>query len=335
MGSTFALTIKKVYSTGETELVDGKDVKITLDKPYLLKQLKDGSFKSTGAGEVALTVELDGLKQTIKIGSVYPNPLENAQIVKGVTYVPLSSTILALGGTASYTASTKAFTIQLGTNAVKLTKGSAKAAINGKAVNLRGAVFEEKGVTYVSADLFSNIVGAKLSWDKQGQLLTIAIGSGRLTAKSKPVPAKSSGTMYAVPAKSRGEGWQQLKGHSYEKTFAIYFKTTQKGTISTLDVDMVDLRPIDLNKRIAWKNDQGYIVTSKLRDLYKLFAALTGTGQEQWLTNTFGKYYEDWEFAYYFKPDTVVIEYLRSIGQWDDDPWAGVTLTPETQVTHS
>lgn len=328
VGDIIDITIKQVYSTGETGIVGQEEAKVTIDKPYLLQPLKDGSFKSLGVGEANLTVEYGGFKKTVKIGSILQKTLENAQVIKGVTYLPLTSVIQALGGTSSYTASTKTFAIKVGPNAIALTKGSAKAKVNGKAVTLKGTVFEEKGVTYFSADLLANVFGAKLNWDKSYQQLTVSLGAGKLVVKAKPAPSKSSGGMYAVAATGDMAGWSILKGHPYEGSFVIYFKYSK----NSLEVSMKDIRHLDLNKKVTWTDRQGHKLTMTLKQLFEYFDAVSNSYTSDWLYATFGDYYLEWLAPAAVDAERLVTKYLENTGRIES-PNSNVTLTPDAVVT--
>lgn len=97
--------------------------------------------------------------------------------------------------------------------------------------------------------------------------------------------------MYSVPAEGEMEGWLQLKGHSYEKEFEIYFKLngSELGEYVTKD-----LRNIDLTQVVEWTDEDGQIRENTIEELYKMFSKIDSILTEKWLGRIFGNVYHVW-----------------------------------------
>ncbi|MBW7475473.1 copper amine oxidase N-terminal domain-containing protein [Paenibacillus oenotherae] len=303
------------YNDGTKAVVPLGQVKATIDKPHLIKVLEDGTIKAAGVGEATMKVEADGVQQSVKIASSLKDPLSNAKQVNGVTYLPLKSVFQALGGTVNYQSASKSFSIAVGPTSIVITKGSAKAKVNGKTVEMKGAPIEEKGETLFAANLLASALGAGLKWDSANGQMTVSIGAGQLIVKTPPKAApKPVSTLYAVPATGEMAGMKILKGHPYEKTARIYF-TFKKP--ASMQVTIQDIRKIDLNKKITWTDEYGNKWTNTVGELHRLFAAISSQYSSEYLHRTFGDVYFDWRIGP-VDTDTalrLVEQYLIETGQ--------------------
>lgn len=332
VGGQIKGTVSLVYNTGETAKVPWGAVRVSIDKPYLLQPLEDGSFKSLGVGEATVTVEAGGLKQSLKLVSGMKNPLTNAKQVKGITYLPVKSVFQALGGTVSYKSSAKTYNIAVGTTSITITKGSAKATVNGKKVTMKGAPTENNGELLFSSDLLSQALGAKLKWDSAKQQMHVSIGAGQFIVKANQQAAGSSpstagsGKLYAVAATGNMAGWKVLKGHRYEKSLKIYF-IYKNGMTST---KTEDIRPVNLSKKVSWVDDSGKKRTNTVGEIYELFQVFSGQYTDDWFSKKFGTLYADWLLSSTVDATQLVDEYLQSTGQMKTNNYP-VTLTPDAQ----
>nr|WP_255807635.1 stalk domain-containing protein [Cohnella mopanensis] len=323
--------VSLVYNTGATAKLPWELVKVSIDKPYLLQSLGNGSFKSLAVGEATITVEASGLKQSLKVASSLKNPLQNAKQVKGITYLPLKSVIQALGGSVSYNSSAKTYSVKIGTNSIVLTKGSAKAQINGKSVTMKGAPIENNGELLFPAEILSQTLGAQLKWDSAKQQMNVSIGAGKFIVQAKQQAATSpstsgSGKMYEVAATGNMAGWKILKGHRYEKSLKIYFN--YKNGITSTKIE--DIRPVDLSKKVTWIDDSGKKRTNTVGEIYEIFQVFSGQYTDDWFTKKFGTLYADWLLSSTVDATQLVEEYLQSTGQMEKNQYP-VTLTPDAQ----
>ncbi|WP_182298295.1 copper amine oxidase N-terminal domain-containing protein [Cohnella cholangitidis] len=323
--------VELAYNTGATAKVPWSSVKVSIDNPYLIQSQGNGSFKSLGVGEATITVEASGIIQSVKVASSLKNPLQNAKQLKGITYLPVKSVFQALGGTVSYNASAKSYSLDRGTVSIVLTKGSAKAKINGKTVTMKGAPIDNNGELLFSSDLLSQAFGAKLQWDSAKQQMTVSIGAGKLIvlAKQQAATAPSSsgsGKMYETAATGSMAGWKILKGHRYEKSLKIYF-TYKNGLLMT---KTEDIRSVNLNKKVTWIDDSGKKRTNTVGEVYGIFQAFSGQYTDDWFAKKFGTLYSDWLLSSTVDAAQLVEEYLQSTGQMKKNEYP-VTLTPDAQ----
>nr|WP_238357662.1 copper amine oxidase N-terminal domain-containing protein [Cohnella zeiphila] len=300
------------YSNGGKTVLTAKDARIAIAKPYLLKQLEDGSWKALAVGETTVTISAAGLSKTVTLSISRSKFLQGGKTVGGVTMLPMKTVFQTLGGTVAADAGAKRYTITVGKTQIKLTAGSKAATINGKNATLKAAVRTEQGQTYVPADLLSAALGAKLSWQAATQTLSIALGQATMSVSTYQ-PGQTTKTvsgLYTVPGKGQYAGYLLLKGHPYESTTAIYFQYNGE-MIHTV---LVDLRKVDLNRKVTWTDDYGYKHTNTVGQLRKLFAAFSNQYTDDWLLATFGDVYMD-----YLTPsipsDRLIDQYLRETGQ--------------------
>lgn len=304
-------TIQLVQAGGKSSELPLNQAAITIDKPHLLKQTSDGTIKSLAVGEASMTVEVGGLQQTVKISSSLKQALTGAQVVNGVAYLPIRSVFQALGGTSSYDAASKSFSIKVGAQSVVLSKGSAAAKVDGRKIMLKGKTFESKGETLFSADLLAAALGAKLTWDGSKQQMTVAVGKGQLVVTAKPYVTYNG--MYAVPAAGDMTGYMILKGHPYESSVRIYFKNKN----GSLSVQQENIPKMDPKTKVTWTDENGRKMTGTAGDLYKMFGALSNKYTDDWLSAQFGDLYDDWLFPSSVDGSMYVMEYLTGIGEME------------------
>ncbi len=180
VGEKIKATIVEKHSTGTSVQVPLSQADVTIEKPHLLAKQADGTLLATGVGVTNVTVKKGGASKTIAISISLPNAIQGAKMVQGVTYFPVKPVFQALGGTVTYTAPTKSFDIRVGSKAIRLTTGSAKATVDGKAVTLKGAVRTDNGQTLFPAHLLSDALGANLKWDAAWKMMTVAFGSAEM-----------------------------------------------------------------------------------------------------------------------------------------------------------
>lgn len=131
--------------------------------------------------------------------------------------------------------------------------------------------------------------------------------------------------LQAVDGKGKFAGYKLLKGHPDEKKFEIYFKVETKGSITSYEVKVSDIRKIDLNAVVKWQY-KGKTYKTKKKDLFNYFADVTALRNKfkisnstdlspDWLKQTFGKVYVEWAEGYYFADEAsrLVKKYIDSI----------------------
>jgi len=180
VGEKIKATIVEKHSTGSSVQVPLSQADVTIEKPHLLAKQADGTFLATGVGVTNITVKKGGASKTIAVTISLPNAVQGAKMVQGVTYFPIKPVFQALGGTVTYAAPTKSFDVRVGSKAIRLTTGSAKATLDGKAVTLKGAVRADNGQTLFPAHLLTDALGAKLTWDAEWKAMTVAFGSAEM-----------------------------------------------------------------------------------------------------------------------------------------------------------
>ncbi|QGQ99279.1 copper amine oxidase N-terminal domain-containing protein [Paenibacillus psychroresistens] len=316
VGDTIKPWITLEYDSGTKVDFPWGQADITIDQPHLLKLTDDGALKSLGVGDTNFTVQVNGVRQTMVITSSLKNVLENAKQVKGVTYVPIKSVFQALGGTSTYAATTKVYSIVVGDTTIEITKGSAKAKVNGEVVAMKGAPIENKGETLFASDLLTTALGAKLKWDAKKEQLNIAMGAGQLVVTAKLVtvakPTNSS-KMTEAPATGDMAGWKILKGHPYEKSIKIYFKADKKNQMTSLKV--VDIRVVNLKQKVSWTDELGRKHVNTVGEMYSVFAAYSNRYTSNYLYNLFGDFYLNWLSPDSYNAEYLVEDYLRGFGQ--------------------
>lgn len=338
VGSTITPSVEFQYGSGEKHKAPANLVTLSIDKPHLLKAAGNGTYKVLGVGEINLTIEAAGKKQSVKVVSGLGKPLQNAKQEKGITYLPLKPVFEAMGGSVQYQASSKTFNIVVGTTEISVKTGSKQAKINGKTVNMKGAPIQNKGETLVSSDLLASALGAKLKWDSKKQQMTVTLGSAQFIVKGEQKKGQSTSSggnssgkskMSAVPASGSMAGWKLLKGHEYEKSLRIYFQY-KNGILKT---KTEDISKVDLNKKVTWVDDYGYKHTNTVREIYTLLFSLSNQYTSDWLHKKFGKLYEDWLLTSLVDAGRIVEQYLQETGQMPSYT-PNVTLTPEAEFEY-
>lgn len=305
---------------------DLDSARIWIDKPYILRFLDNNAIKATAVGEATINVEAGGKTRSVKISSSAAKPLAGAKVIKGVTYVPLTPVVRALGGTVTYDAPTKNYGIQIGKTKIAIARGTAKAKVDGKAVVMKGVPIVDKGQTLFTADILVKALGAGLQWDAANYRMILSLGAGKLIVNAeKPKPANATG-MYEVAATGDMAGWKILKGHPYEKSIRIYFKYDGR----YLSVQTEDIRTVDLNRKVTWTDESGRKHVNTVGEIYDIFS-FSNAYTSDWLYARFGNLYADWFASSSIDADQLVEKYLTATGQMEA-PKYYTTLTPETEV---
>lgn len=326
VGETVDLTIKVRFDNGN--VASNPDIaRVSVDKPYLLKFLDQGTFKMTAVGEATITVKAGGKTQSVKISASAAESLSGAKMIKGVTYLPLTPVIKALGGTVSYDAPTKNYSIQVGATTIAIARGTAKAKIAGKAFIMKGAPIVDKGQTLFTADILVKALGANLQWDAANYRVILSLGAAKLIVNvEKPKPANTTG-MYEVAATGDMAGWKILKGHPYEKIIRIYFNYDAPN----LSVEFEDIRKVNLNQKVSWTDDYGRKRVNTVGEIYRIYFSLSNGYTSDWLSAKFGDLYTDWLYSSTIDATGLVEQYLTATGQMEA-PQYYTTLTPDTVV---
>ncbi|MGO4539160.1 stalk domain-containing protein [Paenibacillus sp. 2TAB19] len=180
VGDSIKAEISETYSTGETKKVPLSQATVQIDKPHLLKVIGNGTFKALGVGVSKVTVTSGTAAKTLTVTTSLSANLKNAAQIKNVTYVPIQSVFKSLGGTVVYTAASKTFDIKVGSTAIKLKSGEAKATVNDKEVVLGGPIQTANGTAVFPAALLTKVFGAKLQWDAKYKTITILFGAAKM-----------------------------------------------------------------------------------------------------------------------------------------------------------
>ncbi|ACT02293.1 copper amine oxidase N-terminal domain-containing protein [Paenibacillus sp. JDR-2] len=325
VGQSTDFSIRIQYGNGIVS-TNKSSARITIDKPHILKFLDNGKIKATAVGEASINVEAGGVKRSLKISASASEPMSGAKVIKGVTYLPLMPVIKALGGTVNYDAPSKSYGIQIGKTKIAITRDTAKAKVDGKAIVMKGAPIVDKGQTLFTSDLLVKALGASLQWDAANYRITISLGSGKLIVNAeKPKPANTTG-MYEVAATGEMAGWKILKGHPYEKSIRIYFKYDGQ----YLSVMTEDIRKVNLNQKVTWTDENGNKHVNTVGEIYDLFS-YSNAYTDEWLYARFGNLYADWLASTSINADQLVTEYLTDTGQMET-PQYTTTLGPNTEV---
>ncbi|WP_438434955.1 stalk domain-containing protein [Gorillibacterium sp. sgz500922] len=218
IGDAFKLSLEQLYDNGRKAPIPLDQAAITVDKPHLVKALPDGTFKATGVGDAVITAQFGEWKADVKISPSLRYPLETLKEIKGVTYLPLVGTVQALGGTYSFNAKAKTFTVLVGSTSLILTKGSDKVKVGGKTITMKGSLTEDKGVTLLPAGLLTTVFGAKLSWNQDKTRITVTMGSGSFAATY----------LYAAYGSGQWSDWLILMGYPAQNQIRLYFRIEDK-----------------------------------------------------------------------------------------------------------
>jgi len=175
---------------------------------------------------------------------------------------------------------------------------------------MKAAVSSAQGQTYFPADLLSSALGAKLQSNASTRTLTIAFGRATMNVSTHQAGQKTVGGLYAVPGKGKYAGYQQLKGYRDENKTAIYFKRNR----SSLSYIEVDVRNIDLKRKVAWTDMYGNKHVNTVGEIRRFIAEFTNSYTSDWLLSTFGDVYIDY-FPVNVPTDQLLDQYFRESGQ--------------------
>jgi len=298
------------YSNGRNDSLGGTEVNVSIDKPHLLKRQSDGTWKALAVGETNVQVTAAGVSKTLVVSISQSKALPGGKTEGGVTLLPMKSVIQALGGKIVSDAASKSHSITVGQTQIKLKTGSKEASVNGKKVTMKAPVRSAQGQTFIPADLLSSALGAKLAWKPSTQTLSISFGRATMSVSTHQAGQKTASGLYAVPGKGKYAGYRQLKGHAYESTTAIYFKRDG----SLMSFIEVDVRKVDLNRKVTWIDPNGIKRTNTVGELRRLFADVSNQYTSDWLYATFGDVYADY-FPVNVPTDQLIEQYLRESGQ--------------------
>lgn len=188
---------------------------------------------------------------------------------------------------------------------------------------INGTRMTYNGRTYIP---FRSVAQSlKLEYKYDANTVTAYIGSIPDSVKNPPKKAKTKKTkMYDVAGNGEFKGWRKLKGHPYEGSFDIYF--TYDGKI--LSAHTVDIRKIDLKKKVQWVDDKGRKRTNTVKEIYTIFSEFSNQYTSNWLYSKFGDLYADWLMIHSVESEKLVEEYLIAIGKMEE-PKSNIMLTPD------
>lgn len=243
-------------------------------------------------------------------------------IEKGTTLVPMRSIFEGLGMQVTWDSSTKTITGKGNNVTTKLTVGQSKAYVNGVEVKLAVPAKIVQGNTLVPLRFIAESAGCEVQWD--GAARTIKIKS----AHAK-VSTKDADKLYTVKGTGKYADYMELKGFPDEDKYRIFFQ----GDANKFHTMIEDLRKIDLNEVITWK-DNGVTYKTKRSDLYKMFSNLSHQYTHQWLLETFDQVYLDWAEGIGFSEDATrwVQQYFK---QSQPNSRGNITLTPDMEFEYA
>ncbi|WP_217595818.1 copper amine oxidase N-terminal domain-containing protein [Cohnella sp. GbtcB17] len=188
VGNTIQFKIVQMYSNGYKETLSGKEAALQVDKPYLLQEQNDGSYKVLGVGESKITATAAGNSKTITVTASLGANLTGAVNANGIVMLPIKSVFKSLGGTVTYDSANKRYNVELGLTAIRLTVGRNTATVDGKEVTLSSAVSLNKGEAVFPADFLKKNLGAVTLWDSKLKVMKVSIGAGTLVVESADTP---------------------------------------------------------------------------------------------------------------------------------------------------
>lgn len=182
VGDTLEMSIQETYTNGAKIKVPVKDARIDIEKPYLMNMQKNGTLKPAGVGKTQITVTSGGLSKSVTVSSSLRSNLKYAKQVNGNVMVPARTIIQALGGT--YSAKNGGIEAKFGENVLSFKAGSSQAILNDNPIRLKAAPLTDKGELLIPAAVFSDALGAKISWDAKWKQADISFGDATLTVVS-------------------------------------------------------------------------------------------------------------------------------------------------------
>ncbi|MEK3718452.1 copper amine oxidase N-terminal domain-containing protein [Paenibacillus sp. FSL R7-0333] len=188
VGNTIQFKIVQTYNNGYKETLSGKEGSLQVDKPYLLQEQNDGSYKVLGVGDSKITATAAGNSKTITVSASLGANLTGAANTNGIVMLPIKSVFKSLGGTVTYDSANQSYNVQMGLTAIRLTNGRNTATVNGKEVMLSSAVSLNKGEAVFPADFLKKNLGAVTLWDSKLKVMKVSIGAGTLVVESADTP---------------------------------------------------------------------------------------------------------------------------------------------------
>ncbi|MBT2289487.1 copper amine oxidase N-terminal domain-containing protein [Paenibacillus albidus] len=188
VGNTIQFKIIQTYNNGYKETLSGKEGSLQVDKPYLLQEQNDGSYKVLGVGDSKITATAAGNSKTITVTASLGANLTGAVNANGIIMLPIKSVFKSLGGTVTYDSANQSYNVQMGLTAIRLTNGRNTATVNGKEVTLSSAVSLNKSEAVFPADFLKKNLGAVTLWDSKLKVMKVSIGSGTLVVESADTP---------------------------------------------------------------------------------------------------------------------------------------------------
>lgn len=276
VGDKLSFKIVQTYSNGYKENLPGKEANLTFDKPYLVKALSDGTYKTLGVGETKVSVSANGNSKSTTVSISLSANLTGAISKDNTTYLPLVSVFKALGATISNKDS-KTFDISLGDQKLQLKTGQKKAKLNGKDITLNQPVQVLNGSTVFPASLLTKASIAKIEWDKKYKKMKISIGKASMVVESSETAAiekkEKQGSLSQFINKSywvnRYSNWERFMKLTVTDivpaggdNFDVVFKSaggktytmgsTSRDFVSSILNDQYTFLPFDPYKKYNW-----------------------------------------------------------------------------------
>ncbi|MFC6333224.1 copper amine oxidase N-terminal domain-containing protein [Paenibacillus septentrionalis] len=276
VGDKLSFKIVQTYSNGYKENLPGKEAKLTFDKPYLVKALSDGTYKTLGVGETKVSVSANDNSKSTTVSISLSANLTGAISKDNTTYLPLVSVFKALGATISNKDS-KTFDISLGDQKLQLKTGQKKAKLNGKDITLNQPVQVLNGSTVFPASLLTKASIAKIEWDKKYKKMKISIGKASMVVESSETAAiekkEKQGSLSQFINKSywvnRYSNWERFMKLTVTDivpaggdNFDVVFKSaggktytmgsTSRDFVSSILNDQYTFLPFDPYKKYNW-----------------------------------------------------------------------------------
>lgn len=155
---------------------------------YTVRARLAGKREGPAAGPVSATPHSADLSIALRLGqgTVLVNGLETAldapaELIKGVTMVPLRFIGSALGATVDYAASDKRVTATLGLRTIRLWVGKTKAEIDGRPATVSAAPVLVRGHTLVPVRFIAEAFGAAVGYEPKTGRISVAMADSDAT----------------------------------------------------------------------------------------------------------------------------------------------------------
>ncbi|MBY0204266.1 hypothetical protein J2T16_002234 [Paenibacillus intestini] len=245
IGDTVTLTVQENYSNGFKTKRAPLPGEITLEQSQVALILPEGKLKATGMGTTKVMLKIGDKSSDTQLTVNSQQKLTGAELLNGNVYLPVQSVFKMLG--AKIDVQGVRFKIQMGNDLITLTKGSAVADFNDKAITMKGKVQTINGQTVFPAELLKQVARIQVNWDTELKQAKVFVGNAAFVVESKDTLAlikkKELGNLSRFIGKSYwinsdtslGQRFSKLtitdikieKGKYDERSYSIVFRNTK------------------------------------------------------------------------------------------------------------